>query len=254
MDKEVYAIMNANALIPQESLVSMCRKLLALCGGRLSQTEAFDVVAPKASFFYARYLPKTACDDAVIDAILADAAANGGPGLLGFTAEAVGADWNGALERRGFMKLAEQAGMMLALDGYTPRAGDARVQRIDGGRLEEWSRVCELSFPKPSELPALRYWIDDADCEFYAWLEGGRILGTLLGFAEAGNYGIHEVSTLPDYRCRGICSALVHHALASAKDAGCRCASLQASPAGAGVYERCGFQIVSTMPSWILPH
>lgn len=240
--------------IPQDSILSMCTKLLSLSGGRLVHSGAFDVIAPNASRFYARYVLKTPVSDTVIDAILADAAANGGPGMLCFTNELVGADCNAALEARGFTKLAVQTGMVLALDGYAPRAADAHVLRIGRDRIEEWSAVCERSFPKPSELPALRRWVEDEACEFYAYIEDGRICGTLLGYAEAGNYGIHEVSTLPEKRRAGVCKALVHHALASAKNAGDRYASLQASPMGTAVYERCGFMTVSSIPVWFLPH
>lgn len=246
-------IMDLRVKIPQDSIVSMCERLWTLCGGRLAHNESFDVIAPQAGFFYGRYILKAARDDAVIDAILADAAANGGPGLVSFTDELAGADWNAALEARGFQKLVAQAGMMIELEGYTPGPPDAHIVRIGEDRLREWSRVCELSFPKPSEMSALRYWIQDEACAFYAYMEDGRILGTLLGYAEAGNYGIHEVSTLPDYRHRGICTALVRHALSAAKATGDRYASLQASPAGTAVYERCGLTTVSTLPSWFLP-
>ncbi|MDO4572286.1 MAG: GNAT family N-acetyltransferase [Clostridia bacterium] len=241
------------ARLPEESLLSLCRKLAALSGGRVAENEAYETAASETGFFYSRYALRAAASADVIDRLLADAAQNGGPGLVGFTHELAGAEWNAALEARGFSRLAEQAGMLLALESYIPREADASIRRIGREQLKEWSRVCEVSFPKPSEMPALRCWIGEPDCEFYAYMEEGRIIGTLLGYAAGGNYGIHEVATLPERRGRGVCTALLHHALASARRAGNRFASLQASPAGAAVYERCGMRRVSTLSTWILP-
>lgn len=241
------------AKIPQDSLVSLCRKLVALSGGRLVRGRGFEAIAPEASFFYARYILDTHCDERVIDAILADAGENELPGLLSFTDALVGAAWDEALRGRGFTKMADQAGMLMALDGYEERPSPENIVRIGADRLKEWSRVCEAAFPKPTEMPALRHWIQAEDCAFYAYLADGVIVGTLLGYAEGGNYGLHEVTTLPDYRRRGICEALVHHAAAAAKRAGNRYVSLQGSAAGEGVYARCGLGAVCRVSTYFLP-
>lgn len=239
--------------IPQDSLVSMCHKLASLSGGRVVRGGGFDVVAPTASFFYARYILKARRDEAVIDAILADAAQNELPGLVTFDDALVGAEWDEALSGRGFSKLADQAGMLMALDGYEERPSPENIVRIGADRLKEWSRACENAFPKPTEMPALRHWIQAEDCEFYAYLADGIIAGTLLGYAEDGNYGLHEVATLPGYRRRGICEALVHHAASGAKRAGHRYLSLQGSASGEGVYMRCGMRAVCRISSYLLP-
>lgn len=239
--------------IPQDSMVSLSHKLVSLAGGRVMEGADFDVIAPGASFFYARYLLKKRCNEAVIDAILADAAENDLPGFVSFTDALVGTEWDEALKARGFTKAMEQTGMLMELDAYEARPPSAHIVSIGADRLAEWSRVCETAFPKPTELPALKHWIHADDCEFYAYLVDGAIVGTLLGYAADGNYGLHEVATLPNCRKRGICEALVHHAASSAKRAGNRYVSLQSSPLGEGVYARCGMRGVCRISTYLLP-
>ncbi len=239
--------------IPQDSLVSLCLKLLSLSGGRRVRGRGYEAIAPDASFFYARYILNSRCDEAVIDAILADAEENELPGLVSFCDALVGANWGEALVAKGFTLLAEQAGMLMDLADYEERPSPENIVRIGADRLKEWSRVCETAFPKPTEMPALRHWIQAEDCEFYAYLVDDVIVGTLLGYAEGGNYGLHEVATLPDYRRRGICEALVHHAAAAAKRAGNRYVSLQGSASGEGVYARCGLSTVCRISTYFLP-
>jgi predicted acetyltransferase len=57
-----------------------------------------------------------------------------------------------------------------------------------------------------------------------------------------GVVGLYGVSTLLGYRRRGIGGAMTLRPLHDARAAGYRTAFLQASPEGARVYERIGFQ------------
>lgn len=60
------------------------------------------------------------------------------------------------------------------------------------------------------------------------------------------------VATPPEYRGRGIASWLVHRALEEARDAGKTTASLQATRAGAPLYERLGFRDLGFIEMWEL--
>ena len=60
------------------------------------------------------------------------------------------------------------------------------------------------------------------------------------------------VATPPEHRGRGIASWLVHGALADARERGMATASLQASRAGASIYERLGFRDLGFLEMWEL--
>jgi GNAT superfamily N-acetyltransferase len=63
---------------------------------------------------------------------------------------------------------------------------------------------------------------------------------------------ITGVATPPEYRGRGIASWLVRSALAGARGRGMATASLQASRAGASIYERLGFRDLGFLEMWEL--
>jgi GNAT superfamily N-acetyltransferase len=60
------------------------------------------------------------------------------------------------------------------------------------------------------------------------------------------------VATPPEHRGRGIAGWLLRRALAEAREAGLLTASLQASKAGAGIYERLGFVDLGFVEMWEL--
>jgi len=61
---------------------------------------------------------------------------------------------------------------------------------------------------------------------------------------------VTAVATLPEHRGRGLAAALISRLLAAAGGRGIRTASLQASSAGAPVYERLGFIDVGSIELW----
>jgi GNAT superfamily N-acetyltransferase len=63
---------------------------------------------------------------------------------------------------------------------------------------------------------------------------------------------VTAVATLPEHRGRGLAGALISRLLAAAGERGARTASLQASKAGAPVYERLGFTDVGCIELWEL--
>jgi GNAT superfamily N-acetyltransferase len=63
---------------------------------------------------------------------------------------------------------------------------------------------------------------------------------------------ITGVATPPEHRGRGIASWLVHGALVEAREQGVATASLQASRAGASIYERLGFRDLGFLEMWEL--
>jgi len=79
-----------------------------------------------------------------------------------------------------------------------------------------------------------------------------RWLGTVDGLpvtttrlhTAAGVAGIYAVVTATDARRRGYGAAITRHVLQVARDGGLRIATLQASSAGLGIYERIGFRVL----------
>lgn len=65
---------------------------------------------------------------------------------------------------------------------------------------------------------------------------------------------ITGVATLPEHRGRGIASWLLSHALAEARREGLTSASLQATKAGAPLYERIGFRDLGFIEMWEMRH
>ena len=54
-------------------------------------------------------------------------------------------------------------------------------------------------------------------------------------------------------RGKGIASSLMNCAMAIAKEKGCKYATLQASPMGAPLYEKLGFEAVGEVHTWLVP-
>jgi len=81
---------------------------------------------------------------------------------------------------------------------------------------------------------------------------GGEPVGCV-GTIEVGDdCCVTGVATPPEHRGRGIASWLMVRALAGAREAGLASASLQASQAGAPIYERLGFRDLGFVEMWEL--
>ena len=83
---------------------------------------------------------------------------------------------------------------------------------------------------------------DEVGVSGYLGLVDGRAVATALLLAAAGVAGIYNVTTLAEYRGRGIGAALTAAPLIEARDMGYRIGTLQSSEIGYGVYQRLGFR------------
>jgi ribosomal protein S18 acetylase RimI-like enzyme len=91
--------------------------------------------------------------------------------------------------------------------------------------------AAETGYREPNGLPTR--WLGTVD---------GRPVTTTRLHTAAGVAGIYAVITADDARRRGYGEAVTRHVLRVARDAGLRIATLQASTAGRGIYERIGFR------------
>lgn len=69
----------------------------------------------------------------------------------------------------------------------------------------------------------------------------GKPMGSATMYADDDTVGIYWVGTLAEARRRGVAEALVRHLMERGREAGCRYAALQATPAGQRLYARLGF-------------
>ncbi len=81
-------------------------------------------------------------------------------------------------------------------------------------------------------------------------LAGGEPVACAAVLERGDDACVTAVATLPDHRGRGLAGGLVSGLLAAAARRGARTASLQASGAGAPVYERLGFADVGFIELW----
>lgn len=110
--------------------------------------------------------------------------------------------------------------------------------------LEGWCATAAAGFNMPIEAARLCKPKEDGSFRlFSALLDGVPVATTALYFCQ-GVAGIYCVSTLPDYRGRGIGGAVTARPLQLAAKMGYKTGTLQASTMGHPVYKRLGFQDV----------
>ena len=144
--------------------------------------------------------------------------------------------------------------MALDVDQYQPLvpADLPQVEQLPADAdLTEWSTTWGGPLGMPAEdmqrLPAIdaaRPYDRGALTRFMAVVDG-RVAATTEVLMAGGVAGLYLVATHEAYQRRGLATALVDAAVRHAIDAGAPIVTLQASEAGARVYERLGFEVVS---------
>lgn len=243
--------------LAKESLINLSGKLLNQTGDMPAASEHFlmfktDAVSSGYCRTYVKSCP--AGEEAAMAARLAeDIRAGVRPPLVMLTAEEV-PGLSAELEKLGFVVKKRQNGMVMDSADYMEKGMDACVERIAEEDLPQWSAVCTRGFNRPKdELPTLRHFYHDPTCLFYGYRLEGQIVATLMLSLQPGNAGIHEVATLPEYRGRGCCRALLNRAITEARELGYPVISLQASVYGEPIYASIGMEVVSHMVTYVLP-
>lgn len=117
------------------------------------------------------------------------------------------------------------------------RASIADIEHLD---LDAPIRLDQLGAPDP--VPGLDAWV---------LVQDGIAVTGAYTYRHAGDCGVYAVGTRPEWRRRGLARALVHHALADARDHGAYTASLQSTPAGQPLYESLGFRAAGRYEEWV---
>jgi ribosomal protein S18 acetylase RimI-like enzyme len=96
-------------------------------------------------------------------------------------------------------------------------------------------------FGETASVPGLSGWV---------MVQDGVAVASAWSFLYECDCGIYAVGTLPEWRRRGLASALVQHVLADARRRGARTATLQSTRMGQQLYESLGFEPVGRYEEW----
>ncbi|TXS41216.1 GNAT family N-acetyltransferase [Streptomyces sp. uw30] len=170
-------------------------------------------------------------------------------------------DMANRLVDHGAVKLGSSPVMSVRLDRLAPAEGpaDLKIETVEGfDALSEWVRAFITSFGVTPEIidDAARIEAqrpDSARITRFAGRRDGRIVGTSLLYEAHGVAGVYVVSTAPDHRRQGIGTTLSTAALTAGRERGLSVGTLQASPLGALVYPRMGFETVAEYELFAIP-
>ena len=155
-----------------------------------------------------------------------------------------------ALLGQGLIEGDVMPGMAIDLDEVEPLPKPAGLnvkQVIDARSLGICSQAVSDGFEFPKETNhgyrdlLLRVGLSPAHLWFLGLFEG-RPVATSIMILHENVAAIYCVATLPEFRGRGIGTAITREPLQAAKDAGYRVAVLEASAKGLPVYEKIGFK------------
>ncbi len=240
-----------------ESLTDSCRMIAEQSEG-VREYSGFTAWLAPESFWYHRVRlfahPPRGTERTVSE--IADGIRSGElpPLLCWLDLDFPGTELTGLLGEAGFVPVTAQRAMYLSLQGRAAgKETPGQLRRMESSEIVEWAETNAKAFAKPPDTGGLRLLAERSgpETEFLVWEEDGRIAGGTLLCCSGSNAGIHEVFTLPEYRGRGIASALVSRALDDGNLQGCACATLQASEMGFPVYQKLGFEQVGTVHTWI---
>lgn len=148
--------------------------------------------------------------------------------------------------------------MAMALDRPVPVDPPPGVKIETDAALPKWVDVYCACFGVPAAAvdDTLRVETERTDAgpvvRFAATVEG-RLVGTALLLTTHDVAGVYVVTTTPEYRRRGIGTAITAAALETARERGYRVATLQASSLGEPVYRRMGFEKVAAYRMYRFP-
>jgi ribosomal protein S18 acetylase RimI-like enzyme len=239
----------------------------SIAGERVVRSEALlaylsDIASPDVNeVVRARFGPGGAAD-AAIETVLREFGDR--PFLWWLGEDDRPADLGERLAGHGLVFLDEIPGLALDLADLAPAEvarppAELRVEPVlDPAAMDAFHAVLVHGFPEDFVDPATEVEIAiatrrrglatgyrEADGLPTRWLGtvDGRPVTTTRLHTAAGVAGIYAVVTVDDARRRGYGEAVTRHVLRAARDAGLRIATLQASNAGLGIYERIGFRI-----------
>ena len=133
----------------------------------------------------------------------------------------------------------------LALLGSAPEVSGLELRRVVTNEdYERWKETVAAGFKLPLNVAQLFQKPKDDSVRFYTALLDGQPVGTTAMVIVNGVPGIYCVSTLPEFRRRGIGAVLTTLPLLDARAEGYQMATLQSSVMGYPIYTKLGFREV----------
>ena len=228
-----------------ESLLDLCGQCSLALGQEPVWTESYARYENFTSYSWYNRIHFWTGEEALFHQM--DEECRGNPKVFSFQAELCGSRFCRVMEEAGLRLMEEQRGMLLMLEGVAGKR-DPHVRQIRREELPSWVEVSSAAFGAPCFLKPYEIQHTNPQDIFYGYfLEDGTLAGTNHLNVCGDNGGIHEVAVRPEYRGRGLATALMQTAVEDARQAGCRMMSLQASSMGEPVYRRLGFQVYDTI-------
>lgn len=238
------------------SLMDSCELLAALSKGA-EHTKEYDAYFVPETFWYHRVHLHHASRDGLketIDQIASRVQEGTLPPLLSWCDyDFDKKEISRILLRAGYVPIVTQKAMYMSLEGRIPGEVQPQVEMVCPEDVGIWSEMSAEAFNKPPETEGLLLLSDHKDCDFLTWKEDGEMVGGTLLICKNKNAGIHEVSTMPKHRRKGVGAALVGRGLDIAVEKGCTYATLQASEMGFSMYQKLGMEDVGEIHSWLMP-
>lgn len=143
----------------------------------------------------------------------------------------------------------------------TPSASIALVRPAEPGDLPELLRRSDIPYFSAWQARATVHLSTgaalDPPLRLLVALVGGEIVGrgvVNVSSTEIGSVvGLYDVAIAPQWQRQGIGRQLVHALMRAARESGASYATLNATPAGEGLYREFGFEVVGTGQTWLLP-
>ncbi|MFX1571416.1 MAG: GNAT family N-acetyltransferase [Promethearchaeota archaeon] len=150
------------------------------------------------------------------------------------------------LEENDFSKVYHQTGMAVDLryiEDIKIENNDLKVKLIKSDKsLKQWAKIVSLGFGIKVDCKLLKFLYLQPEIKFYIGNYKRKTVSTLMLYLAKGIAGLHAVSTLPEYRCKGLGFTISGIALLDAYRMGYEVAVLQASNLGERIYKKLGFQ------------
>jgi ribosomal protein S18 acetylase RimI-like enzyme len=240
---------------PQEHVTSLieenrCRfniRAGELGGSRIHTGEAISwVTTPDSAWPNSAFRPHLTEDNAseVVEFWRSQAASGLAPKRVMFAQPSPA---EGLLAKCGLRKVVARAAMFADLSGVADRLPDPSGLRIVEVRasatLSDWVRILGVAmFGRPVSEALFAKTITADDFRLYLGYLDGTPAATSLVFLADGIAGIHQVSTLEEFRGKGLGTKLTIAAAAAARDLGYRDVTLFASEMGESIYRQIGFR------------
>ena len=245
------------ARLAMESLLDSCELVSGYSGGKKVEEAYTAYFAPETMWYNRVYIHAAEKEtlEATVSAVAAGVREGKLPPLISWLSTEVSSkDIRPFVKAEGYINpLPVQEAMFLDLEDYTPAAPTATVEHVSADKVGEWADTIAAAFGKPTERDGMVLIAADEHCDFLVHYEEGKMVAGMLLICVGDNAGVHEVATMEACRGKGIASSLMNCAMAIAKEKGCKYATLQASPMGAPLYEKLGFEAVGEVHTWLVP-